>query len=337
MHSTCFINVKTGTRDKKWTRIQCFRMILLRETLHHGSYNKQRNCHWLFVLFVLYLYRNKTIVKMILSTKSALEAWWQTYRTEFVNTPMQGLPLVQREYADPAYNANAKLSTLKMCPIDVIPYIEITPLYRKLDPNIPGILFVNCNPSGTDYKHYRDFYQRNVNTCTDFFLYDKEDNSYFNEAKKFAKTAGVSLNESNLEGNYAMIDIFPIVIQNQAVLKEAYYNATDKRRRDAFNGLLRIFVRNVYNIKPKVIVATNAFVKNLLTSDDDYSLGKLGLLKATYEGDEFVRYRLKINDFTTTLFCGGMIAGGHRMDTESRKRLERDVKHFFSGTAIPIA
>lgn len=271
-----------------------------------------------------------------------LEAWWHDFKSEFVGKTIQlgknqlGLPLIQREYADPTVNPNAKQSTLKGCPVNAIPYIEITPLYRSLVPDKPGILFVNCNPSGTDYKHYKEYYEQNGSNTQDIFVYDKEDNSYFNAAKKFAKDAGVSINESNLDGNYAMIDIFPLVIQNQAVLKEAYYNATEDRRK-AFTELLNIFIDNVLQIKPKVIVATNAFVKDLLTSDKDYSLKKLNLLKSTYEGDEFVRYKIEIQDFTSTLFCGGMIAGGHQMDTESRNRLNRDVMHFFSGDPIPIA
>ncbi len=301
----------------------------------------QKRDSYIGFLLYLHLIAYKTTVKMTISAKSALMTWWRAYSSEFLSKKIQlgkspALPLIQREYADPTVNPNAKQSTLKGCPVDEIPCIEITPLYRILDPNEHGILFVNCNPSGTDYKYYRDYYQRHAKTCPDFFLYDKEDNSYFNAAKKFAKDAGVSINESNLDGNYAMIDIFPLVIQNQAVLKEAYYNATEDRRK-AFTELLNIFIDNVLQIKPKVIVATNAFVKDLLTSDKDYSLKKLNLLKSTYEGDKFVRYKIEIQGFTSTLFCGGMIAGGHQMDTESRNRLNRDVRHFFSGNPIPIA
>lgn len=37
---------------------------------------------------------------------------------------------------------------------------------------------------------------------------------------------------------------------------------------------------------------------------------------------------IKKSGFATTVFCGGMIAGGHQMDTESKKRLIRDVALF---------
>ena len=103
--------------------------------------------------------------------------------------------------------------------------------------------------------------------------------------------------------------------------------------------MLEVFIYNVVQIKPKVIVATNAFVKDLLTSETHpRSLVNLGLLNATYEGDDLVRYKISIkqSDFEATLFCGGMIAGGHQMDTESRARLYRDVRHFFSGDPIPV-
>ena len=276
--------------------------------------------------------------------QSKLKKWWQDYQGQFVKQKIQlgknlpELPLVQREYADPNVNSNAKRSTLKGCPVDAIPYIEITSLYRPLDPSIPGILFVNCNPSGTDYQYYNDYYMKNGKTRSGFVLYNKVDNTYFNAAKEFAKKAGVSLNESNLDGNYAMIDVFPIVIQNQAVLKKAY-NEAEGRQKEAFERLLEVFIYNVVQIKPKVIVATNAFVKDLLTSETHpRSLVNLGLLNATYEGDDLVRYKISIkqSDFEATLFCGGMIAGGHQMDTESRARLYRDVRHFFSGDPIPV-
>ena len=108
--------------------------------------------------------------------------------------------MLQREYAED--NQLLKYN----CDRNSIPYMEITPLYREAN---NGLLFVNCNPSGTDYAYYRD---NNSKPATDFFYYDKLKNNYFNATEEFAKSVGGEVFE-----NYAMIDVFPIVMQNQAV------------------------------------------------------------------------------------------------------------------------
>ena len=123
--------------------------------------------------------------------------------------------MLQRNYAD---DSRLKLKNGD-CPRDAIPCIEISPLYREAK---DGILFVNCNPSGTDYEYYRDH-----NTShADCFYYGEHrlNNSYFNAAEAFATAVGIN------NDNFAMIDVFPIVIQNQAVLKEAYKKATGRQR-----------------------------------------------------------------------------------------------------------
>lgn len=237
--------------------------------------------------------------------------WWKQYRDSFIgkviNINKEDFPLLQREYAK-----NDQLSKYS-CARNSIPYMEITPLYREAN---DGLLFVNCNPSGTDYSYYRD---NNSKPPTDFFYYDKSENTYFNATEEFAKTVGGKSFE-----NYAMIDVFPIVMQNQAVLKKAF-DKSDGKSRDAFNELIVYFLDSIERIKPKVIIVTNAFVKDLFT---DIFL-ESGLLDVIPD-DEKVCYNIKIkkSGFATTVFCGGMIAGGHQMDTESKKRLIRDVALF---------
>ena len=133
--------------------------------------------------------------------------WWKQYNKEFlgkvVTVEKQPRPLLQREYAD-----GSQLSKYK-CKRDAIPYIEITPLYREVK---DGLLFVNCNPSGTDYPYYK---KHKGASPTDFVYYDNPDNTYFDAVVEFAEGVGG-------EGfrNFAMIDVFPVVIQNQAVLKK---------------------------------------------------------------------------------------------------------------------
>lgn len=249
--------------------------------------------------------------------------WWERYGECFENQSItvenRSVPLIQREYAD--INKYSKY-----CSQNNIPIIEITPFYKKAN---QGLLFVNCNPSGTDYKYYGE---KNVKNQTNYFVYDKTDSSYFNALKTFAEKVGV-------KDRYAIIDVFPIAIQNQAIVKELYKNAAGKQR-EAFNKLIEIFFNIIVEIHPRVIVATNAFVKDLFTrigNKDLRSFRDLKFIDTVYNGDELVNYDIKIHSqnkgqdvFETTLFCGGMISGGHQMDTESKQRLIRDVRRYIN-------
>lgn len=250
--------------------------------------------------------------------KSELTAWWNIFGSYFIGKTIQltkgsSLPLLQKEYA---------ISQGKL-PHDTnvnIPYLEITPLYTNAK---HGALFVNCNPSGTDYNYYETNNQNN-DVC---FYYGEfnPDNPYFQESEKFALEVGVK--------SFAMIDVFPLVMQNQAVMKKAFYDAYSihNNLETAFDELLSIFIKNIEYIEPEFIVVTNAFVKDLFIKD---SSPMRKLLTSFHEDKNKVCYDIGIGNFKTTLFCGGMIAGGHRMDTESRKRLTRDVRHFLSHTPI---
>lgn len=236
--------------------------------------------------------------------------WWEQYHDSFLNGGIevnkQYFPLLQRDYAE-----DSQLSKCS-CGRNSIPYMEITPLYREAN---DGLLFVNCNPSGTDYSYYKE---KNNEPPTDFFYYDKLDNTYFNATEEFAKAVGMS-------ENYAMIDVFPIVMQNQAVLKKAFKEENEKRR-DAFNKLIDLFLDSIEQIKPKVVIVTNAFVKDLFINGFDERV-------CVVPDEEKVCYNIKIQErFATTVFCGGMIAGGHQMDTESKKRLIRDVAYFMESS-----
>ena len=233
--------------------------------------------------------------------------WWKQYGKEFLGQKVvvdgKNCHLLQREYAD-----NSQLSKYN-CKRDSIPYIEITPLYREAK---DGLLFVNCNPSGTDYPYYQ---KHNGASPTDFFYYDRPDNTYFNAVVEFADGVG-----GKGFGNFAMIDVFPIVIQNQAVLKKTFGDATGDLKK-AFDKLIEFFLDSILQIKPKVVIVTNAFVKDLFVNKFN------GMIRVKHD-EKNVCYYIGIKNFETTVFCGGMIAGGHPMDSESRKRLERDVRLF---------
>ena len=246
-----------------------------------------------------------------------LRDWWNKYGNEFVgqNVTMSikhnlTLPLLQREYANSGQLAG--------CPRTSIPFLEITPLYRVAQ---NGLLFVNCNPSGTDYTHYKS---TNNNPPADCFLYDKQGNSYFNAVEEFAENLlGKGYN------NYAMIDAFPIVMQNQAVIKKVFSDAYSLKnnRFNAFEELISMFVETVEQIQPKIIIVTNAFVKDLFTDKNN----RLRLKNVPKMEKDNVCYRIETsNGLKSTVFCGGMIAGGHQMDTESKERMIRDIKDYLN-------
>ncbi len=249
--------------------------------------------------------------------------WWNKYNREQAKLfrgekiGKDKSPLVQREFAE-----NSSRRKEYQCPLESIPYIEITPLYRVVK---NGILFVNCNPSGTDYEYYTGF-----KCLNDICIYNNSDNTYFDAVEKFAIEIGPTV-------QFAMIDVFPLVIQNQAVLKKAIIDTFKDpllaERKGAIEELLRSFCNNIAQIQPKVIVATNAFVKDLFTDNDEkrpYTLRQLKLVDDFQQDEDKVCYHIEIKGHKTTLFCGGMIAGGHQMDTESKKRLIRDVRHYYS-------
>ncbi len=235
------------------------------------------------------------------------KSWWGEYKNEFLGHSVivkeKNCPLLQREYV--------AQSRLKICGCQraSIPCVEITPLYREAK---DGLLFVNCNPSGTDYPYYQ---KCNGTSLEDVLCYDKPDNTYFKAVEEFAEKIG-----GKGFGNYAMIDVFPIVMQNQAVLKKAYGDAKG-RLKDAFDELIESFLDLIIQIEPKVVIVTNAFVKDLFVNKFN------GRIRVKHD-EKDVCYHLGIKKFETTVFCGGMIAGGHQMDTESKKRLIRDVALF---------
>ena len=157
--------------------------------------------------------------------------WWNNYGNEFVGQKVimnvkhnLTSPLLQREYAN--------TSQLSGCSRDAIPYLEITPLYKEAK---DGLLFVNCNPSGTDYSYYK---KKNSNPSNDIFYYDKPGNTYFDAVMGFAEAIyGVGFD------NFAMIDAFPIVMQNQAVVKKAFYDAyINKKDRLKPNAMVSLII-----------------------------------------------------------------------------------------------
>ena len=112
-----------------------------------------------------------------------------------------------------------------------------------------------------------------------------------------------------------MIDLFPIVLKEQAVLKDTY-----KKNPKLFVPLLHVFVEAIEELQPKVIVVTNAFVRDVLKKE----------MSKFDENVSGVYYEMKTDKLETAVFCGGMISGSHQMDVESKKRLIRDVRTYLN-------
>ncbi len=225
-----------------------------------------------------------------------LNDWWNTYAHLFRGW-------LQRE----VFRTNNPTKDA-----DYIPNIEITNKYRKTN---NGLLMIGCNPSGNDYAYYRD----KGNKC-DFCIYDKE-NQYTTAIYNFA-------NNVNCADNYACIDLFPIVLGEEAQLKENFEN--DKNIQDALKALAQITFENIIEINPKVIAITDTFVRDLFT----ISFPKLGLLEV-HEDTDNVCYDINIKDkegigHLYTIFCGAMLTGQRPMDRESRKRFEKDVRNYLN-------
>lgn len=167
---------------------------------------------------------------------------------------------------------------------------------------------MNCNPSGTDIRYYK---KKNA-AGNDFFNYDNPKNPYFRSVENF-------YNELKLTAdNNAMMDLFPVVVKEQAVLEKAYYAYPA-----FFTALFEIFVDAVVELQPKVITVTNAFVRELFKKE----MPKYFSFKENNYG---VFYEMDNPRLNTAVFCGGMIAGPHQMDVESKRRLIRDVRCYLS-------
>lgn len=232
------------------------------------------------------------------STKNFYVDWWNRNKDKFINCP----------------NPFPFEKVIKNQ--DTIPYLEITPLH-KVAKN--GILFINCNPAGTDSKYYKK-HNQNKEIC--FYYNNDAKKTYARLCESFAADINVS--------EYAMIDIFPIVVKEQKVIKEDFNNPNNGRS-EAYDELLDFFLKMIVEIQPKVIAVTNGFIKNLFI-DKNSSLNKK--FDKFVEDSEKCCYYIKIGDFETTLFCSGMIKGQHALDSESLKRFKRDIRCYFNHTTI---
>ena len=209
-------------------------------------------------------------------------------------------------FAGRSYYSSILFQRYRVFPVNnTIPLFEVSSFLRKPTAGRLEVLFVNCNPSGTDVAYYKT----HNSAGNDFFYYDNSKNAYFENAESFYKELGQK------DENYAMIDLFPIVLKEQAVLKDVY-----KQNPKLFVPLLHVFVKAIEELQPKVIVVTNAFVRDVLKKE----------MSKFEENKSGVYYEMKTCALESVVFCGGMISGSHQMDVESKKRLIRDVRTYLN-------
>lgn len=126
-----------------------------------------------------------------------------------------------------------------------IPLFELNNTIGSVAPPI-DLLVVNCNPAGTDYRYY------NGHQLTgDIGIYDNPHNKYLRWGAELFPQKQV-----------ATIDVFPIVCQKQDLIKKAA--ATEI---DLFSELLGYFWELVWDLHPRALVVTNAFVKKILSGE----------------------------------------------------------------------
>lgn len=171
-----------------------------------------------------------------------------------------------------------------------------------------GLLFVSCNPSGTD----TDFYEQNnkIDYKEVMWYPKKKDTSGFLGAlKKFAEHCGYN-------GNYSKLDVFCVVKKSQDDVEDHY-----KKHKDVYEEMFDIFVSTVEKLEPKVIVVPNAFIRDLFQNDFSEKIG--------YDKDQEPNcggHKAKFGNHETYIFFTSMLSGVRALDVGSRELLEWAVK-----------
>lgn len=175
-----------------------------------------------------------------------------------------------------------------------------------------GLLFVSCNPSGTD----TDFYEQNkkIDYKEVMWYTKKKDTSGFLDAlKKFSEKCGYG-------GKYSKLDVFCVVKKAQ---KEDIKHYSDKNNKSLYKEMFTIFVDTVEKIQPEVIVVANAFIRDLFQNDFK------DIIRYDKNQDlEYGGHRAKFGEHETYIFFTSMLSGGRALDVGSREVLEWAVNRY---------
>ncbi len=175
-----------------------------------------------------------------------------------------------------------------------------------------GLLFVSCNPSGTD----TDFYEQNnkIDYKEVMWYPKKKDTSGFLDAlKKFSEKCGYG-------GKYSKLDVFCVVKKAQ---KQVIKHYSDKNNKSLYEKMFTIFVDTVEKIQPEVIVVANAFIRDLFQNDFK------DIIRYDKNQDlEYGGHRAKFGEHETYIFFTSMLSGGRALDVGSREVLEWAVNRY---------
>ena len=204
-----------------------------------------------------------------------------------------------------------------------IPCLEISSSFKDISSEQIRVLFVNCNPSGSDESYYMAHSQsvgiNKVAGFNDFFYYDNQD-SHYDACMRF-------VNElfKGDKHDFAMIDVFPLVKKDQSTIKQKWLIKNKSQDLiNAFDRLRSLFKQIVFDIKPTVIIVSNAFASSLF--EQGYLTDSIPTPSTT--GAYYLN--VEFNGYETVAFCGGMLTGQHTMDRFSRERLIRDVRDYLN-------
>lgn len=181
-----------------------------------------------------------------------------------------------------------------------------------------GLLIVGCNPSGIakhcnkrnpvcQKQNYSDFYI--VNTYPLTTVQNKKvhvNDSYTKAIHDFAVAC-------NFTENYYKMDVFGIMRKEQRVLEDDMNNGSHNKE---YAELFDIFVSTVEELKPKVIVVVNAFVR--------YLFQNVFKEKIRYDENQDPQcggHIAKFGNHDTYIFFTSMLSGGRALDVGSRELL----------------
>lgn len=200
------------------------------------------------------------------------------------------------------------------------------PLFKK-----NGILFIGCNPSfsnrafakirkGTKYEGIdigKELTKREMLTEEDkeFLVWEQAEAikkcEYFKRFKEISKETGLE---------FQHIDLFFFRETNQERAKERIF---EKDKLSTFaKSQLKIVVRIIEEVNPKVIVVANALASGIINNSDLFSINK-----EKFAEDGFDRVKVRYEEIP--IFFSSMFSGQRALDTHSFRRLKWQIKNWY--------
>ena len=214
--------------------------------------------------------------------------FWKKYKKIFAG---RQTPITQREKISDA----------------AIPYVEY---YDCFSANTE-ILFVGSNPSGTDSGYYK----ANNPSNSEIIEYNNIRNTrYYKEYAKIADRIGVT------ESKISVMDLFGIVQSKQSVIENDYAAAISSSP-NPYTEMIQIFLEVVKELKPKIIIVANAFVRRVLLSELQ---GRMSW-DCGYGG-----YHLIVDGFCAKVYFTSMLYGNRALDQGNRENLVWIVQRYLN-------